>query len=517
MGYRSRLTIVSLATVFGALTAPTPHADAEVVGRGTLTATVNAPTLPYFTATGLIEFENQDFAVFGDTINLAAIDLAFDLGGTFLYSGPPAGGTFAGTFAATTGALNFDGTGEFICPSAENCNFGIVGDVAGSFIAFVDPSTLSGIFVDGGPGTLPTFIPGVGEIRYSIDGPNRCDTGFATVDCDGAAALNAFIAHPTLTGTDVQLASDTVFNDPTDGEEQPVSLGVKFDQVTSDGETVIVTQSQSLGVLPSNFRLGAAGAAPFYFDISTTAAFLGDIIVCSSFSDYDDVLECANHILHDDVGSGTGFVDATMTADDPDCPLAATCDSCIDTTTNQVCSRVTSLSPFVVAVDVTSDAEAPQVTDADVIPSSVNIAQAPGNANCTIGATDLLAGVSEARCTLQSPKGVQTASCVATAPNQGNDLDGSWTCTATIPQGSRIGLWTLVEVTAMDANGNVVVLTGSDLLFDGSPLPPSITVTNTTNDCSAARMSPRDTGQLVLWVLLCGIGLGWWRRRVRVR
>ena len=116
------------------------------------------------------------------------------------------------------------------------------------------------------------------------------------------------------------------------GMNVQVSLGnvaLTFDNVTSAGVTTFTTMTSGPAP-PQGYQLGAA---PVYYDISTTASFTGNAEVCVLYndSDFTPSMEASLRLFHEEDGV---WVDVT---------------SSLDTTANETCSAVTSLSLFTLA------------------------------------------------------------------------------------------------------------------------------------------------------------------------
>jgi probable HAF family extracellular repeat protein len=107
----------------------------------------------------------------------------------------------------------------------------------------------------------------------------------------------------------------------------PTNVTTTFDGVTQGGETT-VTASSTGPVLPAGFQLPEP---PVYFDVTTTATFTGGVTLCFSWTEGALQNEANARLLHYE---GGGWADVTTS---------------VNTTTNTVCGRVTSLSPFVIA------------------------------------------------------------------------------------------------------------------------------------------------------------------------
>ena len=117
--------------------------------------------------------------------------------------------------------------------------------------------------------------------------------------------------------------------------------------MSSAGDTVITATSSAAGSVGSNFSVTLGGLDPIYLDVTTTAAISGPITVCQHYADAnsDGIVDGTGvaatdlRMLHGE-GAPVLFIDRTVLP--------------VDTVNQQVCASVTSLSPFVLAVDVSN-------------------------------------------------------------------------------------------------------------------------------------------------------------------
>jgi CSLREA domain-containing protein/uncharacterized repeat protein (TIGR01451 family) len=128
-------------------------------------------------------------------------------------------------------------------------------------------------------------------------------------------------ATPTPEGTDVEV----VPVDPDTGES-PVTL--RFGEVTTAGTTTLDTSAEGPAV-PSGFQLGDPAT---YYEIDTTATFVGSVEVCISYAGTTFLDEAGLRLYHFDEANGT-WQDVTTS---------------LDTTTDVICGLTGSFSPFVV-------------------------------------------------------------------------------------------------------------------------------------------------------------------------
>ncbi len=111
--------------------------------------------------------------------------------------------------------------------------------------------------------------------------------------------------------------------------ENPVTL--TFDNITDAGATTL-NMSNTGPASPAGFSLGTP---PTFYDLSTSAAFTGNIEVCIDYMGIAFVDESALKLFHFESGA---WVDVTTS---------------LNTTTNIICGQVTSLSPFAIFEPVT--------------------------------------------------------------------------------------------------------------------------------------------------------------------
>lgn len=123
----------------------------------------------------------------------------------------------------------------------------------------------------------------------------------------------------TPAGTDVQVELNTTLPDGT-----PAVVDLAFDNVTVAGSTS-VTATVDGPPPPAGFKLGTP---PVFYDISTTAAFTGNIHLCFGWTEGQFSDESAIRMWHME---GATWIDVTTT---------------VDTANNTACGVVNSLSPF---------------------------------------------------------------------------------------------------------------------------------------------------------------------------
>jgi len=383
--------------VFSFLIAGTGRVSAEPVASGVLRGTVdNTGSLAGTT----IDWDDRSFVVTASgaslIVNLGAtpgINTMALTGFAGAASGtPPTAGTSGTISSATPGVFAIGFSGDYVCQdSAVFC-----ASVGLTFpLTFVlDVPTLSGSFVDGGAGTLPSMHSDPNAtLTYSLDGSATCTAqAGAPTTCEGPIHLSVFTSFNTPAGG--------VLNDPAQLVEVPMSVIytspdaiiplsgaeviVFYDEVSTGGQTTVVATSQAPGDINfQNFEVCPTRGEErvfsvfdldncFFFDVSTDATVQGEVVVCTDFRNLESLtpcldcgpapgfaLECSLAILHNG-GDPSVFVDSTMLSDDPRCPLAGSCpnnDICIDTVENIICAKVSRLSPFVLAIKGHSDAD----------------------------------------------------------------------------------------------------------------------------------------------------------------
>jgi hypothetical protein len=157
----------------------------------------------------------------------------------------------------------------------------------------------------------------------------------------------------TPPGTDVQV---TAVN--PDGTPSPVSM--TFASVTQGGTTTVATSSSGPAE-PSDFRVGTPAT---YFNVNTTAEFLGSFVLCINYTGISFQNESALKLFH--FQESGGWVNVT---------------SSLDTANNLICGVATSLSFFAAfepdALDVAIDIKpgtfpnSLKVMNKDVIPVAI--------------------------------------------------------------------------------------------------------------------------------------------------
>ena len=195
------------------------------------------------------------------------------------------------------------------------------------------------------PGVFPPVnLPVINESVVGLDTPgvfppvnlpiiNESVLGLDTSGVFPPVDLGAI--NESLTVTDAISAAALVANtaagasvgvQPLDDTTATTPVLLTFDTVTQEGTTSLST-STSGPALPSGFLLGDP---PTYFDLTTTALFSGQVVVCIDYTgvSYASELDLAIYHFEDPV-----WVDRTVS---------------LDTVNNIICASVSSLSPFTV-------------------------------------------------------------------------------------------------------------------------------------------------------------------------
>ena len=170
--------------------------------------------------------------------------------------------------------------------------------------------TLTGLPADGNPVDVTA--------SFSAD-PICPRTETALFTAPGNCSFN------TPSGTDIEVS-------PQDATSSGTPVTLTFAQVTAAGNTALAT-SNSGPPPPAGFLLGAP---PVYYDLSTTAAFAGNIEVCIDYTGTTFTDEAAIQLYHFESGA---WVQITTTH---------------DLTNDVICGNVSSLSPFAIFEPATS-------------------------------------------------------------------------------------------------------------------------------------------------------------------
>jgi len=145
------------------------------------------------------------------------------------------------------------------------------------------------------------------------------------------------------------------------GSDTAGGVDVTFNGDVTTGGTIANVQSGTgnpPGALPTGYKVLSSTTGLYYFDLNTTAAYSGPIVVCMGYAqgalengcDYTGPLpappknELRLRLLHD---AGNGFVDITI----PFTSHGPYSDPCA----NRICGQTTSLSPFVIVQPADTD------------------------------------------------------------------------------------------------------------------------------------------------------------------
>ncbi|HVM98047.1 MAG TPA: hypothetical protein VMT89_16750 [Candidatus Acidoferrales bacterium] len=242
-------------------------------------------------------------------------------------------------------------------------------------------------YVGAAPNPAGSVATAIGSVTYTFDGvqtlqpdPNNssqpevlpandisgCPVVGPVVIFLGNVGINAFRSVSTDTGSQVAVGSTATFTDQATGTQRSADVAVTFDQVTGAGTTTITATSSVAGQLDANFSVNIGGLAPLYIDVSTTATIIPPITVCQHYPDdnNDGLVDGTGvavedlRVLHGEGSNPIVFHDRTVLP--------------VDTANKLVCASVSSLSPFVLAVNVASTSTHDTVV-APVAPLKVTI------------------------------------------------------------------------------------------------------------------------------------------------
>ena len=177
------------------------------------------------------------------------------------------------------------------------------------------------------------FATGPTPLYYPREGPGVHTVTVTVRDAHGGShtASTTVTVHATEAGSNIA-ASPLAPDGSYQGQVQ-----LLFENVTAPGTTTITTSTTPPNSLPEGFVLGAGGSAPLYFDLKTTATFAGTTLVCAQYDPAAFASPADVSLLHGETVNGVlTWVDVT---DRPTYP---------DATSNRVCGKVTSFSPFAV-------------------------------------------------------------------------------------------------------------------------------------------------------------------------
>jgi hypothetical protein len=275
-------------------------------------------------------FDSTSYTVFGTPVNLGVQAVGF------FCTGVPNGATFTGHCDARPD------------PNQWSFDFSVPAPPAvpvGQPIPFVGDATNVAGTIAAALGNLTYTIDGV-EVQRQVGSQSPTISGCliqGPVDIfDGHGGMNAFQTTATGTGTNVAVTTTATYTDPNTGNQTAANVDITFDNITSGGATLVTATSSAAGDLTSNFEVSVAGYQATFIDVSTTATFSANITICQHYNDTNNdgfvdgtgVPETSLRFLHNEAGV---FVDRTISQ---------------DTVNNIICAQVTSLSPFVIGVDV---------------------------------------------------------------------------------------------------------------------------------------------------------------------
>src|SRR3989449_1845312 len=217
-------------------------------------------------------------------------------------------------FPTTTGAFRPSFAGGFIDAFVTKLNPTGAALVYSTYLGGTSDDFGLGIAVDSFGNAYVTGFTG------SLDFPTL--GAFQTTSGDGA---DAFVAKFSFATTNTRVGTNVVVQ-PVDATSGATPVTVTFANVTAAGDTTLTTSAAGPQP-PAGFKLGTP---PTYYDLTTTASFSGDVTVCINY----------NTITFNNVASlklfhfvDPNWVDATVS---------------LDTATQIICGRVTSLSPFAI-------------------------------------------------------------------------------------------------------------------------------------------------------------------------
>ncbi len=304
---------------------------------------------------------------------------------------------------------------------------------AGFHIAFEQSSAITGlqwqVSTDGG--NTYTDISGAtrAELAITLDSPlYKNNNRFRVIIISTGGRITSDAATLTITAT-----LSGFMTTSSSGLPVAVNLGsntsIVFNNVTQFGSTTVKALPLSSVTLPGG---GAPPAGSLAFDVTTTATFTGPVTLTFNVPTVNDPAAFALLRVYHGEGTPVQFVDRTILPPDSPAP---------NYVPRQISARVTSLSPFVIALPQTNQ---------------------PGNTAPTITAASALSRQQGSPGTVST---IATVSDAETAP-------GSLTVTATpVPTGITVssitntnGTITANVIVAANATvgTNTVVLTATD-------------------------------------------------------
>ena len=117
-----------------------------------------------------------------------------------------------------------------------------------------------------------------------------------------------------------------------------------------------------------------------------------------------------------------------------------------------------------------TDVTPPALDDFSFVPTDIDISTSNALVQSTFMASDDLSGVGLVEVTFTSPGSpLELKICSATVPISGTPLAGTFECTIDFPQGSQIGVWTVLQIEVQDFDGNSAIYFSGDLQSAGFP------------------------------------------------
>ena len=221
---------------------------------------------------------------------------------------------------ARTGGTPAPGVNFSICPSETNC---VTEGYTGFDGLFNSPAVLPGAYL------LGAFTEDGARIWYVLGGPAVTSGALATTITVGTADVTGIefdvtspgSSEPTPKGDDVPVV-------PTDPASGTTPVALTFDHVSIAGATSLAVSDNGRGA-PAGFQLGVP---PTWFDISTTASFVGYVTVCISYAGVTFPDETMLRLFHYN-GLTNTWQDQTVS---------------LDMVNDVICGRADSFSPFAV-------------------------------------------------------------------------------------------------------------------------------------------------------------------------